>query len=140
MRHRVGQQALHRRAALTAAIGQGGLGRPSTTPAVELAQEGAPIVASTILPASIDTPFFEHACSKLGAMPKPPPPVHAPEIVADAIVSTPTPPPRGGCRRRRGLGVTGQRLSPALVKLTRRPRRARRVGTLHALSAPYALA
>lgn len=30
---------------------------------MELAQEGAPIAVTTILPASIDTPFFEHARS-----------------------------------------------------------------------------
>jgi NAD(P)-dependent dehydrogenase (short-subunit alcohol dehydrogenase family) len=52
---------------------------------VELAQEGVPIAVTTILPASIDTPFFEHARSKVGAMPKPPPPVYAPELVAEAI-------------------------------------------------------
>jgi NAD(P)-dependent dehydrogenase (short-subunit alcohol dehydrogenase family) len=44
------------------------------SPRVERAQEGAPIVVSTISPASIDTPFFEHARSKVGAMPKPLPP------------------------------------------------------------------
>src|SRR4051794_10053701 len=33
---------------------------------MELAQEGTPIAVTTILPASIDTPFFEHARSKLG--------------------------------------------------------------------------
>jgi len=70
---------------------------------MELAQEGAPIAVSTILPASIDTPFFEHARSKVGAMPKPPPPVCAPEVVADAIVFTAQHPRReGGGRRRRG--------------------------------------
>ena len=83
---------------------------------VELAQEGAPIAVTTILPASIDTPFFEHARSKLGAMPKPPPPVYAPEIVADAIVYAARHPrreiPVGGA----ALGfILGQRFSPALT-------------------------
>ncbi|MDP9398429.1 MAG: SDR family oxidoreductase, partial [Actinomycetota bacterium] len=83
---------------------------------VELAQEGAPIAVTTILPASIDTPFFEHARSKLGAMPKPPPPVYAPEIVADAIVYAARHPrreiPVGGS----ALGfMLGQRFSPALT-------------------------
>src|SRR5205085_210225 len=36
--------------------------------------------------------------------------------------------------------VTPERVAEAIVGLTRRPRRARRVGALHALSAPYALA
>ncbi|HET6529767.1 MAG TPA: SDR family oxidoreductase, partial [Actinoplanes sp.] len=61
---------------------------------MELAQEGAPIAVTTILPASINTPFFEHARSKLGAMPKPPPPVYAPELVADTIVHAATHPRR----------------------------------------------
>ncbi len=52
----------------------------------ELAQDGEPIAVTTILPASVDTPFFEHARSKLGVMVKPPPPVYAPEVVADSIV------------------------------------------------------
>ncbi len=83
---------------------------------IELAQEGAPIAVTTILPASIDTPFFEHARSKLGAMPKPPPPVYAPEVVADAIVHAAQHPTRevpvGGAAA--GF-FAGQRLSPALT-------------------------
>ncbi|CAA9450121.1 MAG: 3-oxoacyl-[acyl-carrier protein] reductase [uncultured Pseudonocardia sp.] len=83
---------------------------------MELAQEGAPIAVSTILPASIDTPFFEHARSKLGAMPKPPPPVYAPEVVADAIVFTAEHPRREVAVGGSAIGfVTGQRLSPALT-------------------------
>jgi NAD(P)-dependent dehydrogenase (short-subunit alcohol dehydrogenase family) len=83
---------------------------------LELAQEGVPIAVSTILPASIDTPFFEHARSKLGAMPKPPPPVYAPELVADAVVRAAEHPrreiPVGGAAVTFSLG---QRLSPALT-------------------------
>src|SRR3712207_849709 len=40
----------------------------------ELAEEGSPVEVSQILPAGIATPFFEHARTKLGPMPKPPPP------------------------------------------------------------------
>ena len=83
---------------------------------MELAQEGAPIAVTTILPASIDTPFFEHARSKLGAMVKPPPPVYAPEVVASSIVYAAAHPrreiPVGGA----AVGfLLGQRLSPALT-------------------------
>jgi NAD(P)-dependent dehydrogenase (short-subunit alcohol dehydrogenase family) len=83
---------------------------------MELAQQGEPIAVTTILPASIDTPFFEHARSKLGAMVKPPPPVYAPEIVADTIVYAAAHPrreiPVGGA----AVGfILGQRLSPALT-------------------------
>jgi len=83
---------------------------------VELAQEGASIAVTTILPASIATPFFENARSRLGAMPKPPPPVYAPELVAEAIV-------RAAGQPRREIPVGGaaaalmltQRLAPALT-------------------------
>lgn len=83
---------------------------------IELAEEGIPISVSTILPAAVDTPFFEHSRSKLGAMPKPPPPVYAPELVAEAIVHTAENPrrevPVGGA----AVGfVAAQRLSPALT-------------------------
>ncbi|WP_241834913.1 SDR family oxidoreductase [Pseudofrankia asymbiotica] len=83
---------------------------------VELAQEGAPIAVTTVLPPSIDTPFFAHARSRIGGRPKPPPPVYAPEIVADAIL-------RVAVRPSREVLVTGSavaasiaaRVSPALT-------------------------
>lgn len=82
---------------------------------MELAQEGAPITVTTILPASIDTPFFEHARSKLGAMPKPPPPVYAPEIVADTIVYAAAHPRREIAVGGAAVGLLlGQRFAPAL--------------------------
>ncbi|GAA0492607.1 short-chain dehydrogenase [Paractinoplanes deccanensis] len=82
----------------------------------ELVQEGTPIAVTTILPASIDTPFFEHARSKLGVMVKPPPPVYAPELVADTIVHAAEHPRReitvGAAAAAFGLA---QRLAPALT-------------------------
>ena len=39
-----------------------------------------------ILPSSINTPFFDHARSKLGTLPAPIPPVYDPRVVAEAIV------------------------------------------------------
>jgi NAD(P)-dependent dehydrogenase (short-subunit alcohol dehydrogenase family) len=54
---------------------------------MELAAERSTVAVTTILPASIDTPFFEHARSKLGGhLPKPPPPVYSADVVAAAIV------------------------------------------------------
>lgn len=83
---------------------------------MELAAHGEPIAVTTILPASIDTPFFEHARSKLGAMPKPPPPVYAPELVAEAIATAAEHPTRevpvGGAAL---AFIAGQRISPALT-------------------------
>jgi NAD(P)-dependent dehydrogenase (short-subunit alcohol dehydrogenase family) len=82
----------------------------------ELAQDGEPITVTTILPASVATPFFEHARSKLGVMVKPPPPVYAPEVVAETIVYAARHPrreiPVGGAA---AALVLAQRLSPALT-------------------------
>jgi NAD(P)-dependent dehydrogenase (short-subunit alcohol dehydrogenase family) len=83
---------------------------------MELAQEGSPIGVTTILPASIDTPFFEHSRSKLGSMPKPPPPLYAPELVAEAIVQAAEYPTREVPVGGSAIGFyLGQRVSPALT-------------------------
>ncbi|GAA3392560.1 SDR family oxidoreductase [Cryptosporangium minutisporangium] len=83
---------------------------------IELAQSGDPIAVTTILPASIDTPLFEHGRSKIDAMPKPPPPVYAPELVADAIVAAAERPRREVAVGGAAVGFyLGQRLSPALT-------------------------
>ena len=83
---------------------------------IELAQEGSPIAVTTILPASIDTPFFEHSRSKLGSMPKPPPPLYAPELVAEAIVQAAERPTREVPVGGSAIGFyLGQRVSPALT-------------------------
>jgi hypothetical protein len=52
----------------------------------ELESEQSGIQLTLILPGSTNTPFFEHARSKLGVKPKPPRPVYEPEAVAEAIV------------------------------------------------------
>jgi short-subunit dehydrogenase len=83
---------------------------------MELEKEGAPIAVTLIKPASIDTPFAEHARSHLGVEPRLPPPVYAPEVVADAIVTCAT-------KARREITVGGgaqaivwmEKLAPRLV-------------------------
>jgi short-subunit dehydrogenase len=83
---------------------------------LELAHAYPDIAITLILPASINTPFFAHARSKLGVMPKPMAPVYTPELVAEAILVAAE-------HRRRDIVVGGagkalialQRLSPALV-------------------------
>ena len=83
---------------------------------MELAQSQDPIAVATVLPAAIDTPIFEHARSKVGAMPKPPPPTYAAEVVAQAIVRAAERPSRevpvGGPV---AAAMLAQRLSPALA-------------------------
>src|SRR5690606_37941255 len=69
-----------------------------------------------VLPSSINTPLFEHARSKLGALPRPIPPVYEPRVVAETIVRADQRPVRqvfaGGAGR---LLEIGQRISPSLV-------------------------
>ena len=83
---------------------------------IELAQEGTPITVTTLLPASVDTPFFDHVRNRLGFKAQPPPPVYAPELVADTIVYA-----AGHARREIPVGgaagglMLAQRLSPSLA-------------------------
>jgi len=53
---------------------------------MELEAENAPISVTLIKPAAIDTPYKEHAKNYLGVKPENPPPVFAPETVAEAIL------------------------------------------------------
>jgi NAD(P)-dependent dehydrogenase (short-subunit alcohol dehydrogenase family) len=83
---------------------------------MELTESGDPIAVTTVLPGPIATPFFEHARSKVGAMPKPPPPTYAPEVVAQAIVRASVKPTREVPVGGTAVGFfIGQRLSPALT-------------------------
>ncbi len=53
---------------------------------MELVNEGAPVTVTLIKPASIDTPFPQHAKNYMDQQPKLPPPVYDPRDVADAIL------------------------------------------------------
>ena len=53
---------------------------------MELAEEGLPISVTLIKPAAIDTPYKKHAKNYLTVEPENPPPVYAPEVVAEAIL------------------------------------------------------
>jgi NAD(P)-dependent dehydrogenase (short-subunit alcohol dehydrogenase family) len=53
---------------------------------VELKHEGVPISVTEILPASINTPIFEKARTKMGVKPAGIKPLYQPQLVADAIV------------------------------------------------------
>ena len=53
---------------------------------MELEEEGAPISVTLIKPSAIDTPYREHAKNYMSVEPLNPPPVYAPETVAEAIL------------------------------------------------------
>ena len=53
---------------------------------LELEEEGAPISVTLIKPSAIDTPYTQHARNLLPVEPQNPPPVYAPETVAEAIL------------------------------------------------------
>jgi short-subunit dehydrogenase len=53
---------------------------------MELESERAPVSVTLIKPAAIDTPYARHARNYMDVEPKNPPPVYAPDLVADAIL------------------------------------------------------
>lgn len=53
---------------------------------MELEAEKAPISVTLIKPAAIDTPYTRHAKNYMEVEPKNPPPVYAPEVVAEIIL------------------------------------------------------
>ena len=83
---------------------------------MELDHDKAGVSVTTILPYGINTPFFNHARSKLGVMPRPTPPVYPPSAVAEAIVWAAEHPTReivvGGTGK---SALLMRRLSPDLV-------------------------
>jgi NAD(P)-dependent dehydrogenase (short-subunit alcohol dehydrogenase family) len=85
---------------------------------MEMAARHPDVFVTTVLPASIDTPIFEHALTKLPRMPMPPKPLYAPETVARAIAHV-AGHPRG--RREVPVGgsaamfLLGQRFAPSLM-------------------------
>ena len=53
---------------------------------MELEHDKLPIAVSLVKPSAIDTPYLEHARNYMDDAPSFPPPVYAPEIVAEAIL------------------------------------------------------
>ena len=83
---------------------------------MELEEEGAPISVTLIKPSAVDTPYFQHAKNYMDVQPKPPAPVYAPEVVANAILRAAEHPIRditigGGGRVLSALGTALPRLT-----------------------------
>lgn len=85
---------------------------------VELMQQNIPISVTNVVPASINTPFFNHARTRLGLQPAPYPPVYQPELVADAILHAAEHPIRDIFVGEGGKAlITSHHLSPSLIDL-----------------------
>lgn len=84
----------------------------------ELMAEGVPISVTSVKPASIDTPFFNNARSKIGVKPQGVPPIYEPDVVADCVLYAASHPARdlyaGGAGK--ALAV-GQIVAPGLVDM-----------------------
>jgi short-subunit dehydrogenase len=61
---------------------------------MELEEEDAPISVTLVKPSAIDTPYKDHAKNYMPVEPQNPPPVYAPETVAEAILHCATHPER----------------------------------------------
>jgi short-subunit dehydrogenase len=90
---------------------------------MEVDEAKLPIAVSLVKPASIDTPFFEHARNYMEGDPAPAPPVYAASEVARAIVRCAERPMRdvsvGGASRLIGLGgMLAPRLSDLYMEKT----------------------
>jgi short-subunit dehydrogenase len=82
---------------------------------MELEKEGAPLSLTLIKPAAIDTMYTVHARNYMEKEPALPPPIYAPEVVADAILYCAENPKRdayaGGASK---MIAAGSKLMPAL--------------------------
>ncbi len=83
---------------------------------VELKREGWPIGVTNVMPASINTPFFDKSRTKLGVKPKAVPPFYEPGVVADIILYAAEKGPRDIVAGGAGKGMLlAQRISPRLM-------------------------
>ena len=82
---------------------------------MELEEEGVPISVTLVKPASVDTPFFEKARTYLGVEPQPVPPVYAPEVVADVILTAAQQPIRELIAGGAGAKLSAARYAPRLA-------------------------
>src|SRR5215204_2468941 len=90
---------------------------------VELPHEKQPISVTQVMPATINTPFFDKARTKLGVKPVAPPPIYQPGIVSEAILHAAENPVRdlvvGGAAK---AVILSQALSPKLLDVLLRLR------------------
>ena len=75
-----------------------------------------PISVTNVMPATINTPLFSNARTKIGVKPQGPPPIYQPNVVADIILYAAEHPVRdllaGGAAK---MMILSQRLSPGFT-------------------------
>jgi len=85
---------------------------------VELQREKLPISVTQVMPATINTPLFDKARTKLGVKPVAPPPIYQPGIVSEAILHAAENPARdlivGGAAK---AVILSQAASPRLLDI-----------------------
>jgi short-subunit dehydrogenase len=113
---------------------------------MELEEENAPVSVTLIKPSAIDTPYKQHAKNLLAVEPENPPPVYAPETVAEAILHCAEQPERdvyigGGGKILSASGNYAPRLTDKLMEAvffdmqkSGKPSREDRQDSLHAPS------
>ncbi|NKE47384.1 SDR family oxidoreductase [Roseomonas frigidaquae] len=83
---------------------------------MEMLHEGAPVSITLIQPSGIDTPFGEHAKNYMDEASQVPPPVYAPEVVANAVLHAAEHPTRNRIVGGWGRGmVAAARVVPSLT-------------------------
>ncbi|NKC30612.1 SDR family oxidoreductase [Falsiroseomonas selenitidurans] len=83
---------------------------------MEMLHEGAPVSITLIQPSGIDTPFGEHAKNYMDEASQVPPPVYAPEVVANAVLHAAEHPTRNRIVGGWGRGmVAAARTVPSLT-------------------------
>ena len=88
---------------------------------LELEEEGAPISVTLIKPSAIDTPYTRHAKNLMSVEPLNPPPVYAPDLVAEAILHCAEHPERdlyvgGGGKALAAAGHLAPRLTDKVIE------------------------
>ena len=83
---------------------------------MEVRRAGLPVSVTNVMPATINTPLFDQARTKIGVKPVAPPPIYQPDVVVDAVLYAAEHPVRdlvvGGSAK---ALILGEKLAPGLV-------------------------